>query len=69
MIERTCLTRESDLHLSLLYYLLANPVGTPLPGGFEVEIRDGEYICPIGDKADDIENTLCPYCPAGQSDT
>ena len=45
MIERTCLTRESDLHLSLLYYLPANPVG------FEVEIRD---------KADGVENALCP---------
>ncbi len=79
MVEKTCLTRERDPHLSLLYYLLAafnmfvldlpaHPVGTPFPGGFEVEIRDGEYICPVRERANDVENALCPYCPAKQSD-
>lgn len=80
MVERTCLTLESDPRLSLLYYLLAafnlfvldrpgHPVGTPFPGGFEVEVRNGEYVCPVREKADDVENALCPYCPAKQSDT
>lgn len=79
MVEKTCISRESDQRLGLLYYLLAafnlfvlerpaHPVGTPFPGGFEVEIRNGEYLCPVREKADDVENALCPYCPAKQSD-
>jgi uncharacterized protein (UPF0305 family) len=79
MVEKTCLTRESDQRLGLLYYLLAafnifvlalpaHPVGTPFPGGLTVEIRNGEYLCPVREKADDVENALCPYCPAKQSD-
>lgn len=79
MVEETCIVRERNKRLSLLYYLLAafnifvldlpaHPVGTPFPGGFEVEIRDGTYICPVREKADDVENALCPYCPAKQSD-
>lgn len=81
MVEKTCLAaREEEQHLKLLYFLLAaynmfildlpaHPVGTPFPGGFSVEIRNGEYLCPIREKADDVENALCPYCPAKQSDT
>ncbi|HOB17499.1 MAG TPA: DUF2115 domain-containing protein [Candidatus Methanoculleus thermohydrogenotrophicum] len=80
MVENTCISRESNQRLGLLYYLLAafnlfvlerpaHPVGTPFPGGFEVEVRDGEYLCPVREKADDVENALCPYCPAKQSDT
>jgi uncharacterized protein (UPF0305 family) len=80
MVERTCLAYdEEEQHLELLYFLLAafnmfvlglpgHPVGTPFPGGLEVEIRGGEYLCPIREKADDVENALCPYCPAKQSD-
>ncbi|WP_292729374.1 DUF2115 domain-containing protein [Methanoculleus sp.] len=79
-VERTCLARdEEEQHLELLYFLLAafnmfvlglpgHPVGTPFPGGIEVEVRGGEYLCPIREKADDVENALCPYCPAKQSD-
>ena len=79
MVEKTCIARESNQRLDLLYYLLAafnlfvldrpgHPVGTPFPGGFEVEVRNGEYLCPVREKADDVENALCPYCPAKQSD-
>jgi uncharacterized protein (UPF0305 family) len=80
MVEKTCLgTDEEEQHLELLYFLLAafnlfvldlpaHPVGTPFPGGFKVEIRNGEYLCPVREKADDVENALCPYCPAKQSD-
>jgi len=80
MVERTCLAGdEREQHLELLYFLLAafnlfvlgrpaHPAGTPFPGGFEVEVRDGEYLCPVREKADDVENALCPYCPAKQSD-
>ena len=80
MVERTCLAYdEEEQHLELLYFLLAafnmfvlglpgHPVGTPFPGGLEVEVRGGEYLCPIREKADDVENALCPYCPAKQSD-
>lgn len=80
MVERTCLAGgEGGQHLELLYFLLAafnlfvldrpgHPVGTPFPGGFEVEVRGGEYLCPVREKANDVENALCPYCPAKQSD-
>lgn len=80
MVEKTCLTGgEGEQHLELLYFLLAafnlfvldrpgHPVGTPFPGGSEVEVRDGEYLCPVREKANDVENALCPYCPAKQSD-
>jgi len=80
MVERTCLAADEEgQHLELLYFLLAaftifvldrpaHPVGTPFPGGFEVEVRNGEYLCPVREKADDVENALCPYCPAKQSD-
>ncbi|HON40082.1 MAG TPA: DUF2115 family protein, partial [Methanoculleus sp.] len=63
----------------LLYFLLAafnifvldlpaHPVGTPFPGGLKVEARNGEYLCPVREKANDVENALCPYCPAKQSE-
>jgi len=80
MVEKTCLREdEDDQRLELLYFLLAafnifvldrpaHPVGTPFPGGFEVEVRNGEYLCPVREKADDVPNALCPYCPAKQSD-
>ncbi|KLK89346.1 hypothetical protein SZ63_02695 [Methanoculleus sediminis] len=80
MVEKTCLREdEEERHLELLYFLLAafnifvldrpaHPVGTPFPGGLEVEVRNGEYLCPVREKADDVDNALCPYCPAKQSD-
>lgn len=79
MVENTCLARdEEEQHLELLYFLLAafnmfvlgrpgHPAGTPFPGGLEVEVRGGEYLCPVREKADDVDNALCPYCPAKQS--
>lgn len=68
MVEATCLAHDGEQCLDLLYYLLAHPVGIPFPGGFEVEVRSGEYVCPVRERADDVENALCPYCPAKQSD-
>jgi uncharacterized protein (UPF0305 family) len=70
---------EGDLRLLLFYYLLAaftifvrdlpgHPVGTPFPGGFLVEERDGTYYCPVREKEDDVETSICPFCPAEQSD-
>jgi len=69
---------ERDLRLVLLYYLIAaftifvldlpgHPVGTPFPGGFLVEERDGTYYCPVREKEEDVETSICPYCPAEQS--
>ena len=63
---------------TFLYYLLAaftmfvlvqpgHPAGTPFPGGFTVEERNGVFYCPIREKADDVETSICPYCPAKQS--
>jgi uncharacterized protein (UPF0305 family) len=70
---------EGDLRLLLFYYLLAaftifvrelpgHPVGTPFPGGFLVEERDGIYYCPVREKEDDVETSICPFCPAEQGD-
>jgi uncharacterized protein (UPF0305 family) len=69
---------EGDPRLVLFYYLIAaftmfvrelpgHPVGTPFPGGFLVEERDGTYYCPVREKEDDVETSICPYCPAEQS--
>jgi len=69
---------DRDLRLVLLYYLIAaftifvselpgHPVGTPFPGGFIVEERDGVYYCPVREKEDEVETSICPYCPAEQS--
>jgi uncharacterized protein (UPF0305 family) len=69
---------EGDIRLVLFYYLIAaftifvlelpgHPVGTPFPGGFFVEERDGTYYCPVREKEDDVETSICPYCPARQS--
>jgi uncharacterized protein (UPF0305 family) len=68
---------EADLRLVLFYYLIAaftifvcelpgHPVGTPFPGGFLVEERDGTYYCPVREKEDDVETSICPFCPAEQ---
>jgi uncharacterized protein (UPF0305 family) len=70
---------KGDLRLLLFYYLLAaftifvrelpgHPVGTPFPGGFFVEERYGTYYCPVRKKEDDVETSICPFCPAEQSD-
>ena len=69
---------DRDLRLVLFYYLIAaftlfvcelpgHPVGTPFPGGFLVEEREGTYYCPVREKEDDVETSICPYCPAEQS--
>jgi uncharacterized protein (UPF0305 family) len=71
---------EREIRLVLLYYLIAaftifvrglpgHPVGTPFPGGFRVEVRDGVYYCPVREKANDVETSICPYCPARQSES
>lgn len=39
-------------------------VGTPFPGGNEVEFTEGIYYCPVRDKAGDVDAALCPFCPA-----
>jgi len=64
--------------LRFLKYLLAgycmlvldepgHAVGTPFPGGDEVEFTDGIYYCPVREKAGDVDAALCPYCPAEQT--
>ena len=67
-----------DFRLALLYYLISafamfvrglpgHPVGTPFPGGFSVELRDGTYWCPVREKEDEVKTSICPFCPARQS--
>lgn len=62
---------------SLFYYLIScftmfvleepgHPVGIPFPGGFSVEKRGGDYLCPIRDKEEDVLFSICNFCPAKQ---
>ncbi|MGB7788482.1 DUF2115 domain-containing protein [Methanoregula sp.] len=44
-----------------------HPVGTPFPGGDQVEFTDGAYYCPARENAGDVDEALCPYCPALQT--
>jgi hypothetical protein len=63
----------------LFYYLISgftmfvlekpgHPVGTPFPGGFRVEEKHGDFLCPIRDKEKDVFFSICNFCPAKQSD-
>lgn len=62
----------------LFYYLIAafamfvlerpgHPVGTPFPGGYKVEERNGSYYCLIRDHEKEVPYSLCNYCPALQT--
>jgi uncharacterized protein (UPF0305 family) len=44
-----------------------HPVGMPFPGGDEVEFTEGIYYCPVREKAGDVDEALCPFCPARQT--
>lgn len=44
-----------------------HPVGTPFPGGDEVEFTDGICYCPVREKTGDVDAALCPFCPARQT--
>lgn len=80
LVERVCTGSSGYLHprFDLLYFLLAgfaifvlrlpgHPVGTPFPGGLSVSRAGGEYLCPIRDKEDEVENAICRFCPARQA--
>ncbi|MFA4859796.1 DUF2115 domain-containing protein [Methanoregula sp.] len=80
MVAVQCKKDESSdaPDIRFLKYLLAgycmlvlhepgHPVGTPFPGGDEVEFTAGIYYCPVRDKAGDVDAALCPYCPAMQT--
>ena len=76
--------REDYPHLAgprntLFYYLIAaftmfvleepgHPVGTPFPGGFAVEAQEGEYLCPIRDREEEVAYSICNFCPARQAE-
>jgi uncharacterized protein (UPF0305 family) len=76
--------RDEHPHLrgprnTLFYYLIAafamfvldepgHPVGTPFPGGFAVEERDGGYYCPIRDREEEVPYSICNFCPARQAE-
>lgn len=44
-----------------------HPVGMPFPGGDTVELTDGIYYCPVREKAGDVDEAFCPFCPAHQT--
>ena len=39
---------------------------TCLPS-YGVEVRGGTYYCPVREKEDEVETSICPFCPAEQS--
>ncbi|PKL58780.1 MAG: hypothetical protein CVV33_10280 [Methanomicrobiales archaeon HGW-Methanomicrobiales-4] len=62
----------------LFYYLIAafmmfvlerpgHPVGTPFPGGYNVEERNGSFYCLIRDHEKEVPFSICNFCPALQS--
>ena len=80
MALKSCRNTASKTNPRLLYlkYLLigfrmfvlgepAHPVGTPFPGGHEVESESGIFYCPVREKADEVPYAVCPFCPAMQS--
>lgn len=82
MVADQCREEEGNDAPSLrfLKYLLAgycmlvldepgHAVGTPFPGGDEVELTDGIYYCPLRDKSSDVDAALCRFCPARQTPT
>jgi len=75
---RDALKRLDEIHapeivgLTVLYrtYVKREPLhppGTPFPGGFEVEEKDGVYYCPVKDKQKDNPEALCDICIARQT--
>lgn len=45
----------------------AHPVGTPFPGGFQVELHEGVYYCPVCAAQGTVDAALCQFCPVVQS--
>ncbi len=78
MVEEQCTGRDSQARFRFLKFLLAgycmlvtgkpgHPVGMPFPGGDTVTFTDGNYYCPVREKANDVDAALCPFCPALQT--
>jgi uncharacterized protein (UPF0305 family) len=80
MVARQCGDEEGGdaPGIRFLKYLLAgyfmlvleepgHAVGTPFPGGDEVECSGGIYYCPVREKTGDVDAALCPFCPAQQT--
>jgi uncharacterized protein (UPF0305 family) len=44
-----------------------HPVGTPFPGGFRVEERNGSFYCLIRDREKEVPFSICNFCPALQT--
>jgi len=70
--------KGEDARLRFLKFLLAgfsmfvlnqpgHAVGTPFPGGDKVECIEGVYYCPVREKSGDVNEALCPFCPALQT--
>lgn len=43
-----------------------HPVGSPFPGGLEVEFNGEFYTCPVKDNNEDNPLAVCPFCIAKQ---
>jgi uncharacterized protein (UPF0305 family) len=41
-------------------------VGTPFPGGFKVEYKEGTYYCPVKEKQKNNPGAVCGFCIAEQ---
>ncbi len=45
-----------------------HPVGTPFPGGFRVEERNGSFYCLIRDREKEVPFSICNFCPAHETE-
>jgi uncharacterized protein (UPF0305 family) len=79
MVAAQCSVGDADkVRLRFLKFLLSgfcmfvqrlpgHPVGMPFPGGDKVQIINGVYYCPVREKENDVDSSLCPFCPALQT--
>jgi uncharacterized protein (UPF0305 family) len=47
--------------------LPGHPIGMLFPGGDKVQTIEGVYYCPVREKENDVDSSLCPFCPALQT--
>lgn len=79
MVGAQCSSGEEEqVRLRFLKFLLegfcmlvqglpGHPVGMPFPGGDKVAMIEGNFYCPVREKANDVDAALCPFCPALQT--
>ena len=82
MLERTFekerISTSKDDKFPLIYVITAlyttfileepiHPVGSEFPGSLKVEVKNGEFLCPVKDKQKDNTDAICHLCLAEQT--